>query len=758
MFADRRIFTRSQSCWDRFMIRCVFAALLALGQQACHSSSGSKVVRDANAPETADSGQDSNQAADGLGSGGVMGADSAGGVEAGSAGGSSGSGGVTAVTDAAFGSGGFTGAGGDLGGAGGLPEPDGRLGVLDLGTGPAEDVAEETQSDEAGTRIGDGAWPGIDSSDGALDGDPMLSEVGSDGSDSRSDGGLTMDSRDSATVDRSADHPDDRSDSAMKDGDASEAGAIDGFSVDGGSYPCCGCLCGDPSWSCSNDTWVDSAGHAVAVAPEAGFLELAGGDYVSESLARVSPMQRVWYSFHPATVAPESKPLAVFFNGGPGSATSAYLFSFNTAPYTLDPTRIGSGQLVSNPSSWAQFANLLHIDAPGTGFSYPMSLDGGSQPSVGIDLDRDAASVLRVLVRFLDRHPSLQGNPVILVGESYGGTRAALMLDHLFNYPLLTTTSAAYQDSALYNDLMAHFRQVFPQDNPATLSAAKIASQFGHQVLIQPVVAGSAQWDLNAPDASVCPLAQYDNYQCDQPSGWFDQNALLAVTHLTTLTTLHQALGVDPTTIAWMHASARTRAYGRSNGTIVSTPEMTTTFGTLGTDDNYFVILNQSVLSGYGTGSRWWTDSTLGVSFLNDLVYVNTFITNANYDMVVWTPAIAPALGSYASLVSTSVLDSASRSGVDRPGWIEVNFVHGVIPEPTSREIRLPKYPTAGHTVTARAPDQLLADVMQWYSSTLGSPSAGSGQTPSPGAARLAPPTLRISTAASSESHPFLGP
>jgi hypothetical protein len=188
---------------------------------------------------------------------------------------------------------------------------------------------------------------------------------------------------------------------------------------------------------------------------------------------------------------------------------------------------------------------------------------------------------------------------------------------------------------------------------------------------------------------------------------------------------------------------------------------MTTTFGTLGSDDNYFLILNQAVLSGYATDSRWWTDPTLGVSFLNDLVHVSTFITNANYDMVVWTPAIATALGSYTGLVSTSALDSASRSGVDRPGWIKVNFVHGVIPEPTSREIRFPKYPTAGHTATARAPDQILADVMQWYSSTPGSAFTSSGQPPSPAAARLAPPTLRSSTttsATSSGAHPFLGP
>jgi len=754
MLTDRKTPALPKLRWELLVLRGVCAALLGLGLQACHSSPGSKVALDANAVEAGDSGrnegepeageasQDGGRDADVAGTGGAMGTDSAGGIEAGAAGngGSSGSGGST-VADAPLGSEGLTGTGGDLGGTGGLP--------------------------------GSGGSPGapIDGSD--MDGTPVLSavEVGSDsdgGEDSGND--VAPDSRDSANLDQrmdqSADQPMDSPENDLAASEAgreagkemgSEAGAIDG-SVDGDSSPCCGCLCRDPGWSCSNDTCVDTAGHAMALAPEAGFFELAGGNYVSEGQSRVGPAHRVWYSFHPASVTPEDKPLAVFFNGGPGSATSAYLFSFNTGPYTLDPSQVGSGQIVSNPNNWAQFANLLHVDAPGTGFSYPMSLDGGSKPSVGIDLDRDAASLIRVVVRFLDRHPSLQANPVILVGESYGGTRAALMLDHLFNYQSLTTSTATYQDAALYNDLTAHFGLVFPQDNPATLSPAKVASQFGHQVLIQPVVAGSAQWNLNTPDASVCPLVQHDNYQCDQPTGWLDQNALLAATHLTTVATLHQALGVDPTTIEWLHARARTRAYGRSDGTLVSTPEMTTSFGTLGTDDNYFLVLNHAVELGYGTGSRWWTDPTIGVSFLNDLVYVDTFITNAKLDMVVWTPAIATALRSYTG-VASSVMDSSARTGITRPGWIEVNFVHGVIPDPTSREIRFPLYPTAGHTVTARAPTELLADVMQWYPGTSSALLAVPGQTPA--AARLPSSIFASSTAptsALSEAHPFLGP
>jgi len=396
-------------------------------------------------------------------------------------------------------------------------------------------------------------------------------------------------------------------------------------------------------------------------------------------------------------------------------------FTFNTGPWTLDPAATGSGPIAANANSWTQFANLLYIDAPGTGFSYPMSLDGGTQPSVGIDLDRDAADIIRVIVRFLDRHLPLQSNPVVLVGESYGGTRATLMEDRLLNYQLLATAGAAYQDSGLYNDLLQHFSAVFPLENPKTLSHKQIAAQFGHQVLIQPVVAGQTQWSLNVPDNSVC-VAQYDRYQCDQATGWSDQQAQIAAEHLTTIATLRQALGVDPTSIAWLYASARTRAYGRGAGTIVNTPEMTTTFGTLGPDDNYLLNLNSAVLSGYGSGSRWWLDPTIGVSFLNDVLSVNTFITNARLDMTVWAPAIPPALAQYTSLVSSSVHDTTPRTGIARAGWIDLTFLASVTAAPLTREVRFPYYASAGHTVTMRAPAELLADVMQWYANTPISP------------------------------------
>jgi hypothetical protein len=693
--------------------------------------------------------------ADDMGLGGSAGSDGGLGSDSGAEGGTGGS---ARSDDGGRGSGGSGGTAGlDLG----FDDPDfGTVGV---------DGGTETGHDMDGPPNWDGDTAQEDGG-----GQTAEYEVGSDGSDGQtglanSDGGVDLGSdlpRDSADAKRdgASDSADGSADSAAKDGAASEPGRIDGSVDQSSDGPCRGCLCRDPSWSCSNDTWVDPAGHAVALAAEGGFFEFVGGNYVSEGVARVSPGHRIWYSFQPATAAPESKPLAVFFNGGPGSATSAFLFSLNTGPFTLDPAKTGTAQIAANPSAsnWAQFANLLYIDAPGTGFSYPIALDNGDQPSVGIDLDHDAALMIRVIVRFLDRHPALSGNPVVLVGESYGRTRSTLMLDHLLNYQSLTATTALYQNPALHDDLVQHFAAVFPQDNPQTLSAAKVASQFGHQVLIQPVVAGDNQWDLNSPNSAVCPVSSYEIYQCDEPDGWYLQTSQLVASRLTTLATLKQALGIDPTTIAWLYTSARTRAYGRSGTTVsAGTPEMNATFGTLGVGDNYFLILNTNVLSSYDSNARNWHDRKIGISFINDVVYVSTFITNAKFDMMVYTPAIAPALRDYTDLVATSVYDSASRTGFDRAGWIEIGYAQGVIPSPTTREIRFPFYASAGHSVSTREPDHLLADVMQWYASTLPASPATAAQPVAAAASSLGPiesHLTRAPTATSSEPVLFLGP
>ena len=94
---------------------------------------------------------------------------------------------------------------------------------------------------------------------------------------------------------------------------------------------------------------------------EAGFIPVEGsvsyfqfGSYFNRITLRTSPA-RIWYTFQPADEEAESKPLFVFFNGGPGGATSCGLFTANTAKLTVVRDEVtGEAAIAANPASWSQ--------------------------------------------------------------------------------------------------------------------------------------------------------------------------------------------------------------------------------------------------------------------------------------------------------------------------------------------------------------------------------------------------------------------
>ena len=542
-----------------------------------------------------------------------------------------------------------------------------------------------------------------------------------------------------------------------------------------------GCLWADSTWSCSNDTTLDDSQHAAVVAAEAGFFEIQGEDYVAEGVTRTSPTHRIWYSFQPAWPTPKDMPLVVFFNGGPGAATSAYLFSFNTGPTTLDPNVAGSSQIVYNPNTWTKFANLLYIDAPATGFSYPRTYNG-KQQSVGNDIDRDAGIFLSVLTRFLIRHPMVQYNPVILGAESYGGTRATLMLKYLYGYATLQT--GAYRDTQVYNDLGSYFNAVLKTTTP---SAKQIAARFSNQALIEPAVAGRHQMNEDTTNLncaapltacttkypSTCPKACYlsgydpgknppstgtliqptcDPYNCDKPNTlwpayeeWGADLEKTAGDNLNIVANLNKALGVDARTIEWMKAANRTDAYGREDGT--SSTDMVLAFGDLlSNTDSYFVQQNSDVFCGYyGCGApaptpkqpwtplnhaRQWDDyppygpdtgADTGADFLNNVLNgTAAFITVAKYDAVIESPSAASGLDDVCSAGQSVVYNATTPTDIPaRPGAALITYS-----ATQKQSVTMPTSYNSGHTVSMRAPADLLADVLQWYtdSTHLGPP------------------------------------
>jgi carboxypeptidase C (cathepsin A) len=160
---------------------------------------------------------------------------------------------------------------------------------------------------------------------------------------------------------------------------------------------------------------VDVAGGKLAYTATAGTLSLF--DQSGERSAAI------YYTSYVASAADTPRrPITFGFNGGPGAA-SAYLtlglvgpriaeFTGNDAPAT---------RLRDNPQTWLAFTDLVMIDAVGTGWSRPAKPDGGG-PFYGVH--GDAQALAKAIALYLSKNG--RGNPPIyILGESYGGFRAA---------------------------------------------------------------------------------------------------------------------------------------------------------------------------------------------------------------------------------------------------------------------------------------------------------------------------------------------
>ncbi|MGH7045196.1 MAG: S10 family peptidase [Stellaceae bacterium] len=131
-----------------------------------------------------------------------------------------------------------------------------------------------------------------------------------------------------------------------------------------------------------------------------------------------------------ATTPPGTvRPVSFVLNGGPGAA-SVFLHLGALGPEIIETPADGDAprppvHLVNNPSTWLPFTDLVFIDPVGTGYSYGIGkADNPDKPFWGVHAD--LASLDSVVRLWLTRHQRW-ASPIYLVGESYGGFRAAAM-------------------------------------------------------------------------------------------------------------------------------------------------------------------------------------------------------------------------------------------------------------------------------------------------------------------------------------------
>ncbi|OIW18638.1 hypothetical protein TanjilG_13390 [Lupinus angustifolius] len=123
----------------------------------------------------------------------------------------------------------------------------------------------------------------------------------------------------------------------------------------------------------------------------------------------------LFYWFIESDQSPQTKPLLLWFNGGPGCSSIAYGEAEEIGPFHIRPD---GKTLYLNPYSWNQVANILFLDSPaGVGFSY-------SNTSSDIQNNGDkktAEDSLEFLLRWFERFPQYKGRDVFITGESYAG-------------------------------------------------------------------------------------------------------------------------------------------------------------------------------------------------------------------------------------------------------------------------------------------------------------------------------------------------
>ncbi len=159
---------------------------------------------------------------------------------------------------------------------------------------------------------------------------------------------------------------------------------------------------------------------------EAAFTVTAGSLPLED--AKGERQASIFYTAYIRDGAPRDKrPITFVFNGGPGSS-SAYLHIGALGPRVVDFGPEGTipappGKLIDNPDTWLDLSDLVFIDPVGTGYSRPAATgDDAYKRYWGVK--EDLESLARFIELYLDRN-NRQISPKYIVGESYGGFRAA---------------------------------------------------------------------------------------------------------------------------------------------------------------------------------------------------------------------------------------------------------------------------------------------------------------------------------------------
>ena len=146
-----------------------------------------------------------------------------------------------------------------------------------------------------------------------------------------------------------------------------------------------------------------------------------------------APIGSLYYTAYTRTDTRDlsQRPISFIYNGGPGAA-SMWLHMGAYGPRRIvtteaAPTPPAPYQIVDNENTLLDATDMVFIDPIGTGFSKPVG-KGTGKDFWGVD--EDARSITQFIYQYISRN-GRWNSPKFLIGESYGTTRSAVLVNRL---------------------------------------------------------------------------------------------------------------------------------------------------------------------------------------------------------------------------------------------------------------------------------------------------------------------------------------
>ncbi|XP_059507552.1 lysosomal protective protein-like isoform X1 [Stegostoma tigrinum] len=130
---------------------------------------------------------------------------------------------------------------------------------------------------------------------------------------------------------------------------------------------------------------------------------------------QASPGQHLHYWFVTSQRSPDTDPVVLWLNGGPGCSSLDGFLAENGPLHVNDD----GSTLYINEYSWNKVANVLYLESPaGVGFSY------SDDQNYATNDNEVAENNYLALQDFFNKFPSFKSNDFYIFGESYGGVYA----------------------------------------------------------------------------------------------------------------------------------------------------------------------------------------------------------------------------------------------------------------------------------------------------------------------------------------------